>query len=313
MTDQKFNSVSSDMTALQTYLEKTAQKKVVIVTGMSGAGKMSVMRTLEDFGFYCVDNLPVPLLSTFLDFSFKAHGANMKVAIGIDTRSRSFLKDCVQEVDRLRSIEKQHAFFECKIIFLTSSEQVIIKRFQETRRKHPLGRGISIKDAIRKEKELLKPLRDAADIILDTNTFNIHELRRWVRGSFTQENHEMLVNLVSFGFKYGIPTESNVLYDLRFLPNPYFIPALKSLDGRDKPIHTYLFEQPEIQEYWNRLSDFLHYSLQKSYDEGRFFITVALGCTGGHHRSVAFVERIAQQKWEHVRFLVHHRDIKKGT
>jgi UPF0042 nucleotide-binding protein len=199
-----------------------------------------------------------------------------------------------------------------KIIFLQSSDNTLIRRFEETRRRHPLARGASLSEAIKKEKELLKPIMDLSDTVLDTDTFNLHELRRWVRNSFADmKSQEILVNLTSFGFKYGMPPESNLVYDVRFLPNPYFIPALKAMDGRQKEVSQYLFEQKSVVDYWERLSSFLKYALQKYFEEGRPFVNVAIGCTGGRHRSVSIVERIAKEKWKNVSFLVHHRDTHK--
>ena len=144
------------------------------------------------------------------------------------------------------------------------------------------------------------------------DTFNVHQLRAWVNDSFLENSKkEILVNLVSFGFKYGVPSESNLVYDLRFLPNPYFVPALKILDGRQGEVQSYLFGHPVTIDYWYRLKDFLSYSIQKYFQEGRFFVNVAIGCTGGRHRSVAFVEKIGKENWENVKFLVHHRDVEK--
>ena len=166
--------------------------------------------------------------------------------------------------------------------------------------------------AIQKEKELLEPIIAMSQIILDTDEFNIHDLRRWVRTSFDYgSKQEVLVNLISFGFKYGIPIESNMLYDLRFLPNPYFIPALKVLDGRNMEVQKYLFAKKDVCDCFDRLISYLKFALSKSYQEGRFFVNVAIGCTGGKHRSVSFVERIGELDLDHIKFLVHHRDLGK--
>ena len=286
-------------------------RTILIVTGCSGAGKTSVMRGLEDLGFYCVDNLPVPLLSTFFHLAFNLQSNLHKVALGIDARGQQFLSDFILEVDKLRQRKDENVKF--KIIFLNASETTLVRRFQETRRKHPLAdRGISLLNAILKEKDLLEPIMGMSEIVLDTDEFNIHDLRKWVKNSFSvKSQQEILVNVISFSFKYGVPTESNMVYDLRFLPNPYFIPDLKKFDGRTDKIQNYLFNNSDVLDYWERLINFLQFSIEKSYKEGRFFVNVAVGCTGGKHRSVAFAEKIAQQKWNNVRFLIQHRDLGK--
>lgn len=289
-------------------LERRAMEKhqVLVVTGLSGAGKSSVMRSLEDLGFYCVDNLPIPLLSPFLDLMLKSHTNMLKLALGIDARGKKFLKDFMAEIEQLRG--------QVKVVFLRADDRTILKRFQETRRSHPLARGISLEDAIKKEQELLAPIEALADEIHDTGQSNIHELRHWVNKTFAGDTvREIMVNVVSFGFKYGVPPESNMVYDLRFLPNPYFVPELKVMDGRNEKVQNYLFSKNEVNGYWNRLEDFLKYLLEQYYEEGRFFANVAIGCTGGRHRSVAFVEKLCQQNWKNVRFLSNHRDIDRDT
>ncbi len=289
--------------------DRTLEQQVVIVTGLSGSGKNVVMRALEDLGFYCVDNLPVPLVSPFLKFAFQSQGSLLKVALVIDVRGKRFLQNFIREIEQIRLEEKEYFF---KIIFLDSSDETLIKRFQETRRAHPLAKGISVSDAIRMEKELLEPVKQQADIILNTDNFNIHELRKWVQESFSDSSsRKIFVNLISFGFKYGIPVESNMICDVRFLPNPYFIPALKSLDGRTKEIQEYLFKQQSVSSYWDKIKDFLTYSIKKYYDEGHSFVNVAIGCTGGRHRSVSLIERLSKETVDNTIFLVHHRDIDK--
>jgi len=295
---------SSNFSAKLQQFESKQERQILVVTGLSGAGKSSVMRSLEDIGFYCVDNLPVPLLSTFLDFVFQAHTNLLKVALGIDVRGGAFLDDFMVEIKKL----KKHV----KIIFLNAQDITIVKRFQETRRTHPLAQGISLTKAIEKERKMLNPIKKMADQIHYTDQSNIHELRRWVSetcaGGFVQE---VVVNVISFGFKYGVPAESNLVYDLRFLPNPFFVPELKRLDGRNRLVQDYLFGRDEVRRYWHKLEDFLHYLLQSYYEEGRFFANVSIGCTGGKHRSVTFVEKLCKQQWRNIKFLAHHRDVDK--
>ncbi|MBM3886540.1 RNase adapter RapZ [Candidatus Dependentiae bacterium] len=281
---------------------------ILIVTGLSGAGKTSVMRTLEDSGFYCVDNLPVPLIFTFLNLVLQTRPHTCKVALGIDARGQQYLQYFLEEVAKLKKAEPFH---QLKIMFLKASEETLIKRFQETRRNHPLvDENTDLINAIKEEFQLLEPIMHIADITLDTDIFNVHELRNWVRQSFaTQHQRKMLVNLVSFGFKYGLPADSNLVFDVRFLPNPYFIPELKSLTGKDAEIQEFVFSKPETATYWQLLLHFITITLEKYYEEGRYFVTIAIGCTGGKHRSVSFIEKLATTPLPNTHVLIQHRDI----
>ncbi len=172
--------------------------------------------------------------------------------------------------------------------------------------------NISLLSAIEKECQLLEPIKNISNLVVDTDVFNIHELRKWVKEAFSDEQaQKMLVNIISFGFKHGVPAESNLVYDLRYLPNRYFISELKPLDGCHEKIQEYLFSQSAVNEYWERLKSFLHYSVQKFYQEGRFFVNIGIGCTGGKHRSVAFAQKLSGEKWDHIKFLVQHRDLGK--
>ncbi|HSW73788.1 MAG TPA: RNase adapter RapZ [Candidatus Limnocylindria bacterium] len=276
----------------------------LIVTGYSGAGKTTVLRALEDSGFFCVDNLPLNLLYALYQVHIKTPGQRM--ALGLDVRSSTSAQQLVQELRRF----KEQTPGNIAIFFVRSSTRILLRRFQETRRKHPLAEQMQLTDAIIYEKELLRPVKKIADLSLETDQLTMHQLRNFVRDSFAQGgSHTMLVSLVSFGFKYGVPVESNFVYDLRSLPNPYFIPELRPLKGTDQPILDYLFKEPEVIEYWTKFNDFVRYSIDKTYQEGRSFMKIAIGCTGGRHRSVAFVHTLAQQKHEHVQFLVEHRDL----
>lgn len=296
---------------IENSIEKILPKQALIITGLSGAGKTVFIRSLEDYGFYCVDNLPLPLLSTFLNLAYHGQHNLSKVALGIDVRSKKFFTDIVSCLENIKSQEKDR--WDLKIIFLNASTNTITRRFQETRRNHPLfNMSNSLSQAITEEKNLLEPIMAMADIVLDTDVFNIHDLRDWVKNSLKATlKQQILVNLISFGFKYGVPAESNLVYDLRFLPNPYFEIDLKGLDGRNELIKKYLFEKETVDEYWKNMRDFLKYSVQKFYDSGRFFVNIAIGCTGGKHRSVAFVEKLNLENWENTKFLVNHRDLGK--
>jgi UPF0042 nucleotide-binding protein len=286
--------------------DESSLRQVLIVTGLSGAGKSVALRSLEDLGFYCVDNLPIPLVSTFLDFSVKSRAP--KVALGIDARGGVFLNNLMTELNKIRSGYQGNA--QVRIVFLNAQDETIMKRFQETRRAHPLAKDISVSQAIKSERELLAPIKELADEVHHTDKSNIHELRRWVHETFAGGcTQELVVNVISFGFKYGLPIESNLVYDLRFLPNPFFVPELKKLTGKDLSVQKYLFEQDVVNVYWDKLQDFLRYLLSCYHEEGRFFANVSIGCTGGKHRSVAFVERLCQNKWDNIKFLAYHRDL----
>jgi UPF0042 nucleotide-binding protein len=273
---------------------------VIVVTGVSGAGKSVVLRTLEDLGFFCIDNLPGSLLSSFLQAA-PAH----KVALGIDIRGGA-MDEVVAHLQQARK-SSPHSV---KIIFVTATMATLLKRFQETRRRHPWGDSRDLRDALEEEKRLLLPLEMLADPVIDTDQLTIHQLRALVRGLFeVGKAPQLTVTLTSFGFKYGVPPEHNFVFDARSLPNPYFIPELRPLDGTSDLIKNYLFEQSEVVEYWDKLFDFFVFSLRNAHREGRFVMQVAIGCTGGRHRSVALVEKLAKLPLEQVQFFVKHRDI----
>ena len=280
---------------------------IYIVTGYSGAGKTVALRTLEDLGFFCIDNLPQQLLTSYISFMEKTQGTR-KIALGMDMRSGAALEETIKQIYAWRSTEQ----YVVKIIFLSASVPVLIKRFQETRRKHPLD-NLDLVEAINREIALLKPLRSFADTVIETDTLTAHELRSFIRHLCTQETGErhMLVTLMSFGFKYGLPLESNFIYDVRCLPNPYFVPHLSDLDGRSKEIQDYLFTQPAVCEYRDKLVDFILFTLEKSYKEGHSLVTIAVGCTGGRHRSVAMVEHLSQLHHASYVFMAKHRDLGK--
>ena len=281
---------------------------VVIITGCSGAGKSCVLNALEDLGFFCVDNLPVMLLDPFFQLVSQSKNKGQPIVLGIDVRGGLAAENLLETVRSLA--EKWNCSY--KIFFLSACSDVLLKRYQETRRKHPMATSIAVPDAIEEEKKLLKPLMQAADAIIDTSGLTVHQLRHLTSSLFAEENgRQIIVSLISFGFKYGMPQESNFVYDLRSLTNPYFVPALKNLTGQDPALYTYLFAREEVQEFWDRFVSFVRYSIQKSFEEGRFFMSIGLGCTGGRHRSVAFVQRLAEEKIPHVHFLIKHRDIER--
>lgn len=283
--------------------------EVMIVTGFSGAGKTVVLRTLEDAGFFCIDNIPSILFSSFFHLMHQ-HNARQKVAFGIDVRSGHDLQLLAHEIHARK--KEENSPWRIKVIFVSALTPELIKRFQETRRAHPLVKAGSLSEAIDYEGRLLEPLRAIADIIIQTDQMTIHQLRSYVRSIITAGGQScMIVHLMSFGFKYGIPHESSFVYDIRSLPNPYFVEHLKQFDGRDERIQTYLFEQPLVQEYWKRLADFFYFTLETLRKEGRLSAHVSIGCTGGKHRSVAFVEQFMKRGLEGIEFCVKHRDLSR--
>lgn len=283
--------------------------QVVIVTGYSGAGKNTVLHSLEDIGFFCVNNLPGSLLQHFFDSMVQAEIVHRRVALGIDVRGDIAL--ILQKLYRLKTVWP----FSLKIVFVTSSYEVLLKRFQETRRRHPLVDNTQgIADAILQEQTILQPLRDMADVVLDTDQCTIHQLRNFVIQTFCVDKQQhMVVTVTAFGFKYGVPPESNLLFDVRFLPNPYFEPTLKQLDGTDKRVIDYLFSHAPVREYWERFCSFVLYAVNQSLQEGCFSMTISIGCTGGRHRSVAFAHSFSKQIVPHVTFLTRYRDIERDV
>ncbi len=283
--------------------------QVVIVTGHSGAGKNTVLHSLEDIGFFCISNLPVSLLQPFFDSVIQEKIPSQRIALGLDVRGD--LTTIMHKLFRLKTVWP----FSLKVVFVTSSYQVLLKRFQETRRPHPLTTSTrDISDAIKHEQDVLHPLMQMADVVLDTDQFTIHQLRQFVIRSFSKEGAQhMLVTVTAFGFKYGVPAESNLVFDARFLPNPYFEPELKKLNGTDLAIQEYLFAQKTVQEYWDHLTAFALYVMRQSHKEGRFAMNIAIGCTGGRHRSVALAYRFVQQEIPSVTFAIKYRDVEKDT
>jgi UPF0042 nucleotide-binding protein len=280
---------------------------IYIITGSSGAGKSTALRALEDCGFFCIDNLPQVLLPSYIQFA-QSSASTKKAALGIDIRSVEAMDQLVGHIKSLG----QGPGATIKIIFLTSENASLIKRFQETRRSHPLQDQFDLVQAIEEEKKLLIPLKELADVVIQTDNLTIHELRAMIKGIGMQGTEQrMIVTLMSFGFKYGIPLESNFVYDVRSLPNPYFIPELTRLTGIDAHVQDYLFSLPMVQDYWQRIHDFVMFSLERSVAEGRSLVTVSIGCTGGKHRSVAFIERLATLQPENCLFITKHRDIQE--
>ncbi len=266
--------------------------RLLVISGLSGSGKSTASNALEDIGYYCVDNLPLPLLRIFLADPLAQIGDRRLIAVVTDVRapdSAEVLPELLEKVDQ------RH--FELTVVFLEATESTLLRRYSETRRSHPIGAGERpVIDGIRREKELLAALRGRADLILDTSEWSVHDVRREIYREFAEEREASLtVSLVSFGFKHGVPAGSDMVFDVRFLPNPYFIPKLRELSGRDQPVQDFLNDQPDFRELAERLSDLLAFLLPRYRRENRSYLTVGIGCTGGRHRSVALCENLADQ------------------
>lgn len=283
----------------------------IIITGLSGSGKGTFLRALEDRGYFCVDNLPVGLLSKFYELIVKSEDEYPKAALVIDVREGGTLTDFPATYSEL----KKQPGLEPSLWFLEASDEVLMRRFSETRRPHPLDPNRTVLEAIAMERELLAPIRDMAGYVLDTSQFTIHELRQHaVRLFEEQQSAHLLVSLVSFGFKYGVPIDSDLVFDVRFLPNPNFVPHLKAFTGSDPNVVDYMNSHEATGIFLNHVHNFVDYVLPQYEKEGKSYVTISIGCTGGRHRSVfianAIGEHLEDRKY---RVKVFHRDAdKKG-
>ena len=264
--------------------------RFIIVTGLSGAGKSEATKSLEDMGYFCVDNLPPTLITKFAEACSQSAGKIDKVALVIDIRGGVFFNDLFQS---LKELSKEQ--FKYEILFLDASDEVLVKRFKEKRRSHPLaGNGRVIK-GIELEREKLREVKENADIIIDTSKYKIGDLREEMTKRFGDEiipKKQMAITVLSFGFKYGIPVDSDLVFDVRFIPNPFYIPELKPFSGLDKPVNDYVLEQEETIEFLEKLNGMLDFLIPNYKKEGKRQLIVAIGCTGGRHRSVAIANEI---------------------
>lgn len=263
---------------------------IVIVTGLSGSGKSTVIKAMEDLGFFCVDNLPLPLLDKIL-FLADTHAEISKMCIGIDVRERFLLDSFASEVNKVRDLGHK-----LEIIYLEASEDVLVRRFSETRRRHPLESiSGSIRDGVAREGEILATIKGMADWVIDTTDINIHNLRSMIQQAYDKtSSSRMGVEIVSFGYRNGVPRDASYVFDCRFLKNPYFVERLRPLTGLDRDIAAFLQELPEWHTFVERTTALLRFSLPLHEQEGRPIVTVAFGCTGGQHRSVAMAEKMAE-------------------
>ncbi len=285
--------------------------QLVIVTGMSGAGKSRVIDTLEDIGFFCVDNMTPKLIPTFVQILNESSEVHEKVAIAVDIRLGVSFKHLFHALEELKAMECAY-----KILFIDADNEVIIRRYQETRRKHPLSNDNTpqeLQDIILKEREILKQARDTADYIIDTSLLSVSQLKERVAKLFLDDvTNTLKINVNSFGFKYGTPKDSDLVFDVRCLPNPFYIPELKHQTGLDAPVRDYVMSFEQAQGLAPKLLDLINYLVPLYREEGKSQLTISIGCTGGKHRSVTFAELVGKSiKEKGYNVSVYHRDIKR--
>lgn len=282
---------------------------IVIITGISGSGKSTAMAAFEDTGFYCVDNMPVALLPKFLELPAEYASEITGLAFAMDLREKSFLFSYEAVFDWLR---KRH--YNYRVLFLDADEEVLVKRYSETRRHHPLSLNGTLIEGIRKEKEQLEKLRHICDQVIDTSDFTVHQLKSYI---FDYVSHyrpapEMRITVMSFGFKFGVPREGDLIMDVRFLPNPYFVARLKEMTGREKEVSNFVLNSRETGEFLEKYLDLLEMLIPLYKKEGKAYLTIAFGCTGGKHRSVAIAEYVRKRFQEKkMSANIFHRDVEK--
>jgi UPF0042 nucleotide-binding protein len=288
---------------------KNSARQLVLVTGLSGSGKGSVLNTFEDLGFYCVDNLPVALIPTFTELYEEGRGEVERAALLVDAREG-------EQIDKLPGIYRElRSHHPVTLVFMEASDDALQRRFSETRRPHPLSHGSSIAEGIRAERRRMAPIRRIADVIIDTTKFTVHELRQLISDRFQNPGRRpLLVSVVSFGFRYGIPADADLVFDVRFLPNPHFVPRLRPFSGKDPRVARYIRSFPQTGEFLRRIESMLAYLIPHYIREGKSYLTIALGCTGGRHRSVALAEVIRRAlKRRGYTAKVVHRDLDKSA
>ena len=286
--------------------------KFVILTGMSGAGKSTALKMMEDIGFYCVDNLPIPLLEKFVELSELQNAELQKVAVGIDARSGQALDELKNVLDRIK--EKGGSY---EILFLDSDDSVLVKRYKETRRSHPLAPGERVDKGIALERERLAFLKERADYILDTSQLLTRELKAEIEKIFlkNQDYKNLFITILSFGFKYGIPVDSDLVFDVRFLPNPYYVEGLRAKTGNDKEIQEYVLQFKGAHEFLDKLTDMIDFLIPNYISEGKNQLVISIGCTGGKHRSVTLANELYKRLAKKTEYglKIEHRDIEKDA
>ena len=269
----------------QAQTAKEQGRQLVILTGLSGSGKSTVLKAFEDMGYYCVDNLPVELMPIFAELHAAGEGDYAKAALLVDAREGLQLEKLP---GLLRHLRHDHPII---LVFIEAHEDALLRRYSETRRPHPLGKDYSVRESLRHEMVLMEPIRKLADVVIDTSQFNVHELRQFINHRFKLEGKRpLLVSLVSFGYKFGVPTDADLMFDVRFLPNPHFVPKLRRHTGKDARVRRYIQSFPQTGEFLRRMQGLLTYLIPHYIEEGKSYLTIAFGCTGGKHRSVMMAE-----------------------
>lgn len=284
--------------------------RIVIITGLSGSGKSTALRSLEDIGFFCVDNLPVVLLPRFLKIQFNDSKVITKVAMVMDLREKSFLEKYTRIFTKLKSMG-----YKLEILFLDSSDDALLHRFSETRRVHPISVKGSVMEGINMEREKLAPLKQMADKVIDTTSYNVHQLKDVVQRHFisSSASQRMIIHVTSFGYRYGVPADADIVLDVRFLPNPYFVEELKYYNGHHQDVRDYVLESDESKIFIQKLFDMMAFLIPLYEKEGKARLNIALGCTGGRHRSVVMANQIGSYfSDKNYIVTINHRDINKG-
>jgi UPF0042 nucleotide-binding protein len=285
--------------------------RLIVVSGLSGAGKSYTIKCLEDLGFFCVDNLPPPLLPKFMELCRESGTEIKKIALGVDIREREFLSEFLAIFDKMR-----HESYETELLYLEASEEVLVRRFSESRRPHPLAKSLPVIEGIRMERIQLQPLRDRSDRIIDTSLLSSQQLKAVLTQHYLEphETKRLQLTLISFGYKYGIPFDVDLLFDVRFLQNPQARQELKSLSGEDLKVASYVVKDPAFESFFRHLNDLLRFLIPLYEKEGRSYLTIGIGCTGGRHRSVVIVNELARHliKNQDREVTVRHRDIQRG-
>ncbi len=279
--------------------------EIVIITGLSGAGKSSAMNSLEDLGYYCIDNLPFSLIFNFIELcKYNVEDMN-KIALGIDIRGGAFFKDFSREIGTLR--EKGH---DVKVLYIEASDNVLINRYKEHRRPHPLGENISLIESILHEKNVMEPIKKISDIIIDTSNLKTNEFVKIIKEKFDIEKAEKFTIIVnSFGFKKGIKVDSDIVFDVRFLPNPFYLPELRNKTGNEQEVQDYIMAFDEAKEFYDKIRNLIDFLIPKYIREGKSQLVISFGCTGGRHRSVTMANRLGTYLKNEYDTFIRHRDI----
>lgn len=281
--------------------------RLIILSGVSGSGKSTAVKALEDLGYFCVDNLPPTLIPTFIELCENSAEHIRKAALVMDVREGVFFERASDVIAELK--QKGHLV---ELLFLESSDEAIVKRYKETRRKHPLSTNGNILRGIHRERKMLSKIKNLADYLIDTSDLNVHQLRELVQGTFEKiKSRKISINFLSFGYKYGFPYDADVILDVRFLPSPHFIERLKDLTGSDKRVKDFLLKNEDTRKFIEKLVDLLKFLIPRYEKEGKSYLTVAIGCTGGKHRSAVIVNEVAE-RFKHLSPTVRHRDISKN-